>query len=243
MNEVNLLGDLLYVAREIAFAVIPLTLIFMIFQFSFLQMPREYFLDTLKGIALAAAGLFLFLYGVFIGFLPAGWNIGHYLVARGMRWVLLPIGFVLGLLAIFAEPAVRVLGEEVEEQSSGYLKKSMIVASISLGVACIVALAMARVILGISIYWFIVPGYAVLFLMLIIFKPPLSSLAFDSGGVATGPITVSFIMAIAVGAAESLGGGGNIGQGFGLVALVAMAPTVSIMALSLVLKRKGGTDD
>jgi len=243
LSDVDLLKDLYYVVSEILLALVPLTVVFIVFQLAILKLPRRYFLDTLKGLALAAVGLVFFLYGVIIGFLPAGWEIGSLLAGKGLAWVLIPAGFALGLVATIAEPAVRVLGSQVEEQSGGYVREKMILACISLGVASVVSLAMARVVFGIPLHLLLIPGYALAFLLMFVFKPAFAPLAFDAGGVATGPMTVTFIVAIAAGAADSLGGEAGVENSFGLVALVALAPIIAIMILDLVYRRKRGSHE
>jgi hypothetical protein len=243
LSQVNIVEELWYVLQEITISMVPLALIFVLFQYTVLRMSREFFVNALKGLAMAAVGLLLFLYGVIIGFLPAGWEIGFLLGDKGLRWVLIPVGFALGLVATLAEPAVRVLGKEVESQSGGFMKERVIIACISLGVAAVVSLAMARVAFDIPFHLLLLPGYGVVFFILLAFRPSFASLAFDSGGVATGPMTVTFIMAIAAGAAESLAVGDSVERSFGLVALVALAPICSIMIMDIVLRAKGGTNE
>ncbi|MBM3296219.1 MAG: DUF1538 domain-containing protein, partial [Candidatus Aminicenantes bacterium] len=154
--------------------------------------------------------------------------------------VLVPFGFLLGFAATAAEPAVRILGREVENASTGAIRARLIVLSLSLGVAFFVALGMLRILTGLSLYWFIIPGYAAALALLPFSNKTFVSIAFDSGGVATGPMTVTFVMALAVGAAEALEHRHPVLDGLGLIALVALAPILSVMALGLVYSGKKG---
>jgi hypothetical protein len=193
-----------------------------------------------KGILLSFLGLTFFLQGVKVGFLPVGARIGEALGAMEHKWLLLPIGFCFGLVATFAEPAVRILGYEVEKASSGAIRARLIIIILSLGVAVFVALGMVRLLTGVPLGYFVIPGYIIAMLMLRFSDPTFISIAFDSGGVATGPMTVTFVMALAIGAAEALEHRHPVLDGLGLIALVALAPILSLMALGLVYSKKKG---
>ncbi len=230
--------SLLDISMEVAIAIVPLLVIFMIYQIFFLKLPKIEVVKVLKGMGLTFVGLVMFLYGVHIGFLPTGNTIGETLGALEYNWVLIPIGFILGFVVTFAEPAVRVLCKEVETASSGYIKEKTMLFTISAGVASSISLAMARTLFGIHLAYFILPGYIVALSMAKIIGPTFTAIAFDSGGVATGPMTVTFIMAIAVGAADIIEGRDAIIDGFGLIALVALAPILSVVTLGLLYKAK-----
>jgi hypothetical protein len=181
-------------------------------------------------------GLVLFLYGVQIGFMPAGTIIGEALASLSYNWILIPIGLVLGFVVTIAEPAVRVLGVEVEKASSGYIREKTILYTLACGVAISIALSMIRTIYGIPLAYFLIPGYGIVLLLSFFTGPTFTAIAFDSGGVATGPMTVTFILAISVGAANMIEGRDPIIDGFGLVALVALAPILSVIILGLLYK-------
>lgn len=215
-----------------------LLVLLFIFQFAFLRLSRAAFLKLLLGLGIAFAGLVLFLQGVHAGFLPAGDEMGKALGEMDASWAIIPIGFVLGFTAIIAEPAVRILGSEVEDASSGYIKSSVIVYTLSVGVASFVALGMARMVYGIPLFYLLVPGYLLALLLLPLSRPEFTSIAFDAGGVATGPMTVTFILALTVGAASAVKGRDPVIDGFGLIALVALAPILFVLALGLIYRRK-----
>lgn len=222
---------------EVALALAPLLLFFFFFQALFLRLPGPKVAEILKGMALTFAGLALFLQGVHVGFFPAGEALGRALGAMPHPWLLVPIGFVLGFVATFAEPAVRILNLEVEKVSSGYIPSQIMLYTLSLGVAVALALAMTRMLLGIPLAWFIVPGYLAALLLIRFSSRTFTAIAFDSGGVATGPMTVTFIMAIALGAASVLEGRNPLLDGFGMIALVALAPILSVLILGLLYAR------
>jgi hypothetical protein len=240
MNELLEFLDLKEVILEVFVAMGPLVVFFVIFQFSFLKLPREYVINLVKGVIMAFLGLILFLQGVKVGFLPAGLKMGEILGAAGDRWILIPVGFSLGFAATVAEPAVRILCFEVERTSSGAISSRVILFTLAFGVAFFVALGMVRIIYGIPIQYFIIPGYLLAIAMVFFTDSIFVSIAFDAGGVATGPMTVTFVMALAVGVATIMEGRSPVLDGFGLIALVAMAPILSVMALGLLYSMKKG---
>jgi len=215
-----------------------LLVLLFVFQFTFLRLSRTAFLKLLLGLGIAFAGLVLFLQGVKAGFLPAGDEMGKALGDMDASWAIIPIGFILGFTAIIAEPAVRILGSEVEDVSSGYIKSSVIVYTLSVGVAAFVALGMARMVYGIPLFYLLVPGYLLALLLLPFSRPDFTSIAFDAGGVATGPMTVTFILALTVGAASTVKGRDPVIDGFGLIALVALAPILFVLVLGLIYRWK-----
>ncbi len=199
-------------------------------------------MQVVSGVLLAFVGLAFFLQGVYVGFFPVGLALGEVLGALMLPWGLILIGFLLGFVATVAEPAVRVLNYQVSRVSGGYIKEKVLLYTLSLGVAVAVALAMVRIIYGIPLLYILIPGYA-LALGLIRFCPPgFVSVAFDSGGVATGPMTVSFVMALAVGVAEAMEGRDPLIEGFGLIALVALAPILAVMILGLIYRERSEED-
>ena len=237
----NILWDFMdfrHVALELLMAFAPLVLFFGYMQHRALRLPRSYVVRLMKGVALSYVGLVFFLQGVTQGFLPAGTEIGRIIGGAPWRWALVPLGFFFGLAATAAEPAVRVLAIEMEKASGGSVSQKPVLVTLSLGVGVFVALAMFKLLAGISILWFVVPGYLLALIMTRFSTPAFISAAFDAGGVATGPMTVTFVMAIALGAAGALEGRDAVVDGFGLIALVALAPILSVMTLGILYSRK-----
>lgn len=149
--------------------------------------------------------------------------------------MLIPIGIVIGYFIVRAEPAVQVLTRQVEEVSNGSISQGSIQKSLSVGVAISVGIAMLRIVTGISILWFLIPGYAIS-LVLTFFVPQIyTGIAFDSGGVASGPMTATFLLPLAMGACEALGGN-ILTDAFGIVAMVAMTPLLTIQVLGIIGK-------
>lgn len=153
------------------------------------------------------------------------------------KWILVPIGFLLGFMVILAEPTVHVLNEQVERTSGGHIPQKIMLYSISLGVAMSVAMAMARVLYGIPLVYILIPGYLLIFLMMRYASETFIAVAFDAGGVATGPMTVSLIMALAIGVATAITGRDPIREGFGMIALVTVAPILTVLTLGFIYDR------
>ncbi len=225
--------------KEIAVSLLPITAFFALFQIISLKLSKRTLLKIVIGIAYTYIGLVLFLTGVNVGFMPAGNYLGEMIAGLPYRVILVPIGMVIGFFLVKAEPAVYVLMEQVEEITSGAIPGRAMGTSLSLGVAVSVGLAMVRVLTGISILWFILPGY-VIALCLSFFVPKIfTAIAFDSGGVASGPMTATFLLPFAMGACQQVGG--NIVQdAFGIVAMVAMTPLIAIQVLGVVYQIKSG---
>lgn len=242
MNPLRIFEGYFGTLLEVVFALAPLLLLFLIFQVV-VRASLSSLSRIMVGTALTIVGLSLFLQGVHVGFLPFGELTGTTLSGASYRWVLIPIGFVLGFASIIAEPAVRILNYEVEKVSTGSIKSTPILITLSIGVGIAVALAMARVLYGIPLWWILVPGYLIAFALTRFSSETFVSIAFDSGGVATGPMTVTFILALAVGAATGIEGRDPVIEGFGLVALVALAPILAVLVLGSIYKRSEDRDD
>lgn len=229
--------------EEIAISLLPIVAFFAVFQIISLKMKGRALLKVVIGILYTYVGLVLFLTGVNVGFMPAGNYLGETIAGLSYRWVLIPIGMVIGYFIVKAEPAVYVLKEQVEEITSGAISGEAMGLSLSLGVAASIGLAMIRVLTGISIFWFILPGYFIA-LYLSFFVPKIfTAIAFDSGGVASGPMTATFLLPFAMGACQAVGG--NIVQdAFGVVAMVAMTPLITIQVMGAIYKyRSEHTED
>ncbi len=233
-------GDVLL---EVSMALVPLLLFFFFFQVFMLKLPKKKVKNIVIGVLLTFLGLSFFLQGVHVGFLPVGREIGDIVGEWEKQWILIPVGFLLGFVATFAEPAVRVLNAEVDKVTSGYIPSKLMLYTLSIGVAISIALAMARIIYGIPLWYFIGPGYFLALSMMLISNETFTSIAFDAGGVATGPMTVTFILAIALGFSETLEGRDPLIDGFGMIALVALAPILSVLVLGLLFKYNESQSD
>lgn len=230
--------DIIPMAKEVAIALAPMIVIFGVFQALFLKLKSRALLRMGTGLVFTWAGLVLFLVGVNVGFSPAGTELGRKLGALEHNWLLIPIGMVIGFTVVFAEPAVHVLNKQVEEVSGGQISGKVLLFSLSIAVSIAVGLAMVRVLTGISIWWFLIPGYAIgLFLMFRV-SQLFTAIAFDSGGVSTGPMTATFMLPLAIGAAEFIPGADPFYDAFGAIAMVAMMPVIVIQLLALVYQHR-----
>ncbi len=236
MREVAPLDGIVRVVLEVTLPVALLVVFFLVFQFFFLKRPLRQLLTIGRGVAFAFVGLVLFLHGINIAFLPMGMEIGGLFAGFQHTWILIPIGFILGFLITYAEPQVRVLSQQVEEASAGYIRAPMILYTLCFGVAAFTALGMARTVYGIPLIQIIVPGYVIALVLLSIADKEFVSIAFDSGSIASGPLTVAFILSLTIGAATVMDGRNPLADGFGLIGIITLAPIISIQVLSLVYR-------
>jgi hypothetical protein len=242
MSELKIFTGFSDVLIEVSYALVPLLVFFAFFQIFMLKLPKKQVYNALIGIVLTFFGLAFFLQGVHVGFLPVGREIGVIIGGLPYRWILIPIGFVLGFVATFAEPAVRVLNHEVDKVSSGYIPRKLMLFTLSTGVAISIALAMFRILFAIPLWYFIIPGYGLALILMFFNTNTFTSIAFDSGGVATGPMTVTFILAIALGFSEKIEGSDPLIDGFGMISLVALAPILSVLVLGILYGMKEKND-
>ena len=225
--------------REMAVSLLPIVLFFGAFQLISRDMKKKTLIKILIGLVYTYVGLVLFLTGVNVGFMPAGNYLGQVIAGLPYAWIIVPIGMIIGYFIVQAEPAVFVLTKQVEEITSGAISAKAMETSLSVGVATSIGLAMIRVLTGISIMWFVVPGYAIALLLTFFVPKIFTSIAFDSGGVASGPMTATFLLPFAMGACNAVGGN-IITDAFGVVAMVAMTPLITIQSLGLIYQVKAG---
>ena len=219
--------------KEIATSLLPIVLMFGIFQLVALKLDRRSLGRIGVGLLYTYMGLVLFLTGANVGFMPAGNYLGQVLAGRSFRWVLVPIGMLIGYFIVKAEPAVYVLNKQVEEVTDGAISASTMGAALSAGVSLSVGLAMVRVLTGISILWFLIPGYAFAIGISFVVPKLYTAIAFDAGGVASGPMTATFLLPLAQGACVAVGGN-IVTDAFGVVAMVAMTPLITVQLMGLV---------
>ncbi|MCI6606093.1 MAG: DUF1538 domain-containing protein [Clostridiales bacterium] len=231
-----------YIA-EIAMALLPIFVFFLLFQVFALRLRKLPFVKILIGMAYTFLGLVLFLTGVNVGFSPLGYVLGGAMVEQGLSWLLVPLAMLMGWFIIDAEPAVYILNKQVEELTSGAISAKAMGMSLSIAVALANGLAMVRVLTGAPILYFVVPGYLIALALTFFVPPTFTAIAFDSGGVASGPLTATFMLPLAMGACTAAGGN-VMTDAFGIVALVAMMPliTVQVMGGIYVLKSRANTE-
>ncbi|MBR4234806.1 MAG: DUF1538 domain-containing protein [Clostridia bacterium] len=219
--------------KEVGIALLPIALIFTVFQIVSLRLKRFPLLKILIGVVITLTGLTLFLTGVNVGFSSLGYMLGERLSAPKWRFLLIPLSMLMGWFIINAEPAVQVLNRQVEEMSSGVISARAMGLSLSIAVSCAMGLSMMRALTGLSILWVVLPGYLLAICLSFCVPNTFTAIAFDSGGVASGPLTAAFMLPFATGAVSALGG--NImTDAFGLVALVAMMPLITVQVMGLI---------
>lgn len=224
-------------AREVLVSLFPIVLVFLIFQMFTRRYHRRQLKRIVVGLVYTYAGLVLFLCGVNVGFAPVGSFLGQELASLMFNWILIPIGMLIGYYIVKAEPAIQVLNHQVENVTDGAVSVKAMNRCMSLGVAISVGLAMMRVLTGLPIQWIILPG-CLIALVLSRFVPKIFvGIAFDSGGVASGPMTSTFLLPLSIGTCQALGGN-LMTDAFGVVALVALTPLIAIQIMGIVYQVK-----
>lgn len=224
-------------AREVLISLLPIAAVFVIFQLFTRRYHRRQLKRIAVGLVYTYMGLVLFLCGVNVGFAPVGSFLGEELASLMFNWILVPIGMLIGYYIVKAEPAIQVLNHQVENVTDGAVSVKAMNRCMSIGVAVSVGLAMTRVLTGLSIAWIIIPGYLIA-LVLSRFVPKIFvGIAFDSGGVASGPMTSTFLLPLSIGTCQALGGN-LMTDAFGVVALVALTPLIAIQIMGIVYQVK-----
>lgn len=226
-------------AGEVTIALLPVLIVFIFAQLYKLKLHKREVRKILFGVLYTFVGLVLFLVGVNAGFMEVGTVVGHSVASLDNKAYVVVIGFILGVVTILAEPAVYVLTHQIEDVTSRYVKRNVVMISLALGVGVSVALSMIRILIPeLQLWQYLLPGYFIS-LGMTLFAPKLFvGIAFDSGGVASGPMTATFILAYAQGAAEAIEGANVLVDGFGMIAMVAMAPLIALQILGLIFKFK-----
>lgn len=235
MSVAAILEQATETAFSVFLAVLPLVTLFLLFQVLFLGLPLAQVRRVLVGTLFASSGLFLFLLGVSVGFLPFGQAIGAALGALPEPWMMAGFGCLLGFVTTWGEPAVRILADQVDEASAGSIRAPVVLLTICLGVALWVGIAMLRIALGTPLAYLVVPGYLLVLVFMAFTEKAFVGIAADASGVATGPLANTFLLAVGLGASTALGQD-PLASGLGLVALVALAPLMSVMGLGILLR-------
>lgn len=229
---------------EVALALLPVLIVFLPFQFFLVKMPKKEFLKILSGSVIVYAGLLIFLSGIDFGFAFAGKYIGEVFLNPSrpgwFKWLLLLIGFILGAAITLSEPAVTVLGDQLEEITNGHIKKMTIRMTLAIGIGFASTLSIIKILTEINILWFLIPLYAIALIMMKFTSPLFVGLAFDSGGVSGGALTSAFLTPLTLGVAQgvaALAGGtaqSILTNGFGIIAFISVTPLIAVQALGIV---------
>ncbi|MDR1902981.1 MAG: DUF1538 domain-containing protein [Treponema sp.] len=223
--------------EDVLFALGAIVVFFVIFQIVSRRYKRHQIARITIGFVYTFIGLVVFLTGVNVGFIPVGQFLGFQLASSPFKWILVPLSMVIGYFIVAAEPAVHVLNKQVEEISSGAIPQKIMNRGLSIGMAAALAVTMVRILTGISLMWILIPGYS-LALILTFFVPKIfTGIAFDSGGVCSGPMTSTFLLPLAMGTCEGAGRD-LMTDAFGIVSMVAMAPLIVIQLIGLIYGSK-----
>lgn len=245
MYQVHTFGSvILETLGDVALGLAPIAVVFIIFQFIFIKLPMKKLLKILAGVAIVYVGLVLFLGGVNFGFSKAALDTGLKTAAAGSwKYILIPIGAVIGVATVYTEPAISVLGTQVEGVTSGLIKGKVLKLALAVGIGLAVMLGIVKSLFSISLWWFIIPGYAIALAFTFLSPGVFTAIAFDSGGVASGPMTATFSVPLVIGICSALDDSAILGAqvleyAFGLVALVAMMPLIIIQFMGIMYKMK-----
>jgi len=242
----SFLQNLPRMLKEVLFALLPILILFIVFQIISFKLDKRAFYRIIKGLIYTYVGLVCFLVGVYSGFMDVGSVVGYSLASLDNKLYLIIVGFILGFVTILAEPAVYVLTNQIEDVTSGYVKRKAVIFALSIGVGFSVALSMIRILIPqIQLWHYLLPGYLISIIMTFFVPKLFVGIAFDSGGVASGPMTATFILAFAQGAAECIESADVLIDGLGMIAMVALTPLITLQILGFIFKiksRKGGLD-
>ena len=219
--------------KDVSIALSPLLVIFILLQIFILKLPLRQAIKALVGFLISYVGLICFLTGVFYGFSPMGTFVGENLAGLG-TWLILLLGAVLGFLIVFTEPSILVLAGEVEDVTSTLLKKWVIYLALGIGIAISVTIGLVHVVYNVNLWYIILPVMAVAILLSFVIPPIFTGIAFDSGGIASGTMTVAFILPICTGLSGVINGGNVLTEAFGLAGIVASVPILTIEILGLI---------
>ena len=223
--------------KEVLISLVPVVAVFILFQCISHRYKRRQITRVTVGFLYTYIGLVLFLCGVNVGFAPVGSSLGSDIASASWKWLLVPIGMLIGYYIVKAEPAIQVLNHQVESVTNGAVSAKSMNRCLSIGVSASVGLAMLRVLTGLPIYWIIIPGYIIALVLSRLVPKMFVGIAFDSGGVASGPMTTTFLLPLSIGACDAVGGN-LMANAFGVVALVALTPLIAVQIMGMLYQYK-----
>lgn len=230
--------EFLETAKSCAVAILPLLITFILFQIFTIKMSKEKFKGILTGIFFTYIGVVFLIFGLEVGYVEIGKKMGIEISKLSYSWIIVPIGFILGFVITKVEPSVQVLTRDIEKETGGAIKKNVLLYTLSIGVGLSLSLALLKILLKISLWYIVIPGYVVCIILAFLSDERFTSIAFDSGGVTTGVMTTTFLLAMALGLAEGIPGANPATDGFGLIAIVAMTPIILVMLLGKIYGKK-----
>lgn len=223
--------------QQIAIGIAPITLVFLIFNFISIKLSRKKLYRIISGTLITYIGLVLFLSGVTYGFSEAGYMIGNSIGKTDFYQIIIPIGVVLGFAIAFTEPGVKVLGQQVELLTSGHIRKKVLFIFLAIGLGLAMLVSMLRVIYQFHILYVVVPGYIIILILQFVVSDEFVGIGFDSGAVASGPMSATFLLPIAVGLCDALNHQ-VLSDAYGIIALISLFPILMVLLLGLIYKLK-----
>ncbi|MBM3119971.1 MAG: DUF1538 domain-containing protein [Chloroflexi bacterium] len=228
-------GNLQSKTMEVIKAMLPLVIVIIIMQFAFIKMPIPLFLQFLVGAVMAIAGMILFLVGIDAGILPIGEAVGAELPKRRSLSLIVAIAFLVGFAATIAEPDVIVLTGQIDKVSQGSISDNILIYVIGIGIAFFVAVAILRIVLGFRMAYLLAASYFIVIVLSFFTPAEFVPVAFDAGGVTTGPMTVPIILSLGIGFSSVLADRSAISDGFGLIGLASVGPIIAVMIMGIIL--------
>lgn len=222
--------------QEVLMAIAPMTLLILLLTFIFAPLPAEELLTFLIGASIMMVGMALFLFGADRSMMAVGELVGKYMVKKKKMSILITLGFLIGIVITIAEPSVQVLGQQVVEISEGNISRTLLIGVVSVGTGIFLAIALLRIVFRISYYWLMLIGYSLVFIASFLTTPEFMPIAFDAGGVTTGPITVPFILSLAIGITSMIRQRKNENDSFGMVGIASLGPILAVMLLGVIFR-------
>lgn len=222
------------------YAILPIIIILLIMQVTFLKIPKDKFIKIIQNFIIVFVGLLLFLHGVNISFIPSGEEIGKQIAESSFSWIMIIIGFILGFIVTFAEPAVKILNKEIENITTGYINQKLLLYFLSVGVGISVSISVIRIIFEIPLLYILLPIYIITLILTLYSDSLFTGIAFDSGGAVTGVMISTFLLSLTINYTKFLNTTSPLVDSLGTIALVSITPVTSILILGLIYKKKGG---
>ena len=230
-------------AKECAISILPLLLTFLLFQVFSLKLKWRELLRIFTGVLISFTGLVLLLFGLDYGYVPLAREVGIKIAALPYSYIILPIGFILGFVMTKVEPSVKVLISDIDHETNGAIPKKLMENTLAVGVGLSLFLALLKILLDISLWCFVIPGYIICLILGFISSERFTSIAFDAGGVTTGVMTTTFLLSMALGLADGMSATSSAVDGFGLIAIVAMTPIILVMLVGKIYDSKAKKEE
>ena len=232
----NYKHELIPIIKDVIFSLSPILALFIIYNLITRKVKEKKLIRIIFGLILTLIGITIFFLGVNVGYMPIAYLIGINMTKK-FKYLLIPLGIIIGFVTVKAEPAISILTEQIEKITQGSMKKNIITNTIAIGVACAVSISIYRVLSGTPINYFLIIGYIVALLLMIITPNLFTMIAFDSGGAVSGPLTTTFLLPLVTGICYQVNGN-VLTDAFGLVALVALSPLITIQILGVIYNIK-----